>query len=298
VVLPAIWFLFRGNGSEGTPAEGSSNKLVQKEAKIHRFIPVFNAIDPEYHQDSYMQSCFQEKLQVCIDTHLKDSKDKFSTGASFLETIQSLAELPDNELFDNCLADDLRTCSDLAIKHKVESSSDVSSCDSYADPVLKQSCYNDAYPRLAVEKDNPMLCNQLADPYYSKYCMDTYNTKKSVKTKDISWCGRMSEDYMKENCKNAFYASVAIDSKDPEFCKSAGDKDQVASCVSQFARGVGYTDPAQCKIVSSYATYFANEKAVGMAHDECVSFVAVKLQEKITPETKDAELIASAKALC
>lgn len=243
----------------------------------------------------YFNGCVSPRIQSCVTAYLKD---KPTLAIAFVDMMQTLSDLPENENFDNCLADTLRICNDLAIKNRVEKSSDASACDVYVDPAIKQSCYNEAYPKIAIEKDNPGVCNSLTDPMVAKSCLDSYNSAKSITMRDISWCDRMSVDYMQTNCKNIFYSAVARATKDISFCLKAPTKDVSANCVGEYSRNAGFTQISQCKIIDEYANLFVSPLAKDAVHDQCVEFILNKMIMELPQQDIPFDKITAYKTAC
>lgn len=212
---------------------------------------------------------------------------------SFLE--QTRAILPfakDNEIIDNCIADTISGCSSLAIQKKIDTEPSVDACNEYADPVARQNCQNDAYPKIAIFKDDAAVCSQATDEYSQKYCSDTYHAEKSVRNRDVSWCSRLSSADRQNECRSVFYVKVAVDTNDIGFCAKSKDATSQLNCSRSFAmQKMDFTSLESCKKTYAYSSSIPEKGELDRIHRDCLNRLSGNLLAAISanPELSDAK---------
>jgi hypothetical protein len=160
----------------------------------------------------------------------------------------------------------------MVIQKKIAEAPSVSACDEYADPIVKQNCLNDIYPKVAIFKDDGSVCNQASDEYGQKYCSDTYNGDKAIRNRDISWCSRLSSADRQNECKNAFYTKVAVDSDDIGFCAKSGDSASAQGCSRAFAmRKMDSTSIESCKKTYTYSSSIPEKSELDRIYRDCLN---------------------------
>lgn len=188
-----------------------------------------------------------------------------------LSTMKMYAEK--SELHDNCIADSLVACSNIAIQQKTEKEPSLAICDEYTDAVAKTACINDMYPKLAIFKDDATICSQSTDMYVQKFCSDSYNADKAVKNKDITWCSRLSSLDRQNECKMTFSIKVAVHSGDIKYCGAPGSPEQVQNCYKAYIlQKMDTSSRETCKkIYDDYASYVTNKTELDRINRDCLN---------------------------
>ncbi len=191
---------------------------------------------------------------------------------SFLELSRTLLPLAKgNETIDNCIADGISACSNLAIQKKIAEEPSVDICDEYADPVAKQNCLNDVYPKVAIFKDDVTVCNRVSDEFGQKYCSDTYNGDKAVRSRDSSWCSRLSSADRQNECKGTFHVKVAVATDDIGFCAKSPDSAGALNCSRAFAmRKMDSSSIESCKKTYAYSSSIPDKGDLDRIHRDCL----------------------------
>ncbi len=199
-----------------------------------------------------------------------------SITGSFLEQTQAILPLAKgSEIIDNCISDGISACSNLVIQKKIAAEPSVEICEEYTDPVTKQNCRNDVYPKVAIFKDDASVCNQITEEYGQKYCADTYNSDKSVKNRDISWCSRLSSTERQNECKSIFSVKVAIATDDIKFCAKSQDETQASACSQSFLmKKIESTSLESCKKTYDYTSFVSEKNVLDRIYQNCLSRLA------------------------
>lgn len=186
-----------------------------------------------------------------------------------------LSLAPGNEIVDNCIADSISACSNLAIQKKINTKPSLDACEAYANPTEKQNCKNELYPKIAIYHGDITVCNQVDDEYLQKYCSDTYNIDKAVRDKDITWCSRLSSTERQNECKGTFYVKIAMASDDIKFCAKSQDETQASACSQSFLmKKIESTSLESCKKTYDYTSFVSEKNVLDRIYQNCLSRLA------------------------
>ncbi len=278
-----------------TMTTGVTEQNIQKPSP---YPTIMTLVSNEYRNDEFFVSCETERVNACIKAHVTET---FVVTGPFVDQMNLLLQKNlQNEQLDNCVSDSVSACSDMAIKNKMQKTPSEDGCRSYIDPAIRKNCYDDLYPKLALQNDDIRLCDKLTDIFHVNGCQDAYNTHKAVKTKDISWCMRLSVDYAQENCKRSFALGVALDSGDVTSCTKYSDPPVVPECVKNFITQKVFTlDASNCKKIDDYASYFANKTDLESLYIDCAAqATSTRLMELVRDGMKNTAKIDEFRAIC
>ena len=257
-----------------------------------KYTRLIESIDQKYYADSYFLGCFKDRIDMCSKNHLKGIEIPLS--GSFLDNINTLKQHAGSENFDNCVADGLAACYDLSIKNTMTKTPDAGICGSYEDGALRQNCFNESYPKMAISQDDIGVCNNNKEPYWLKYCQDAFNQDKAIKNKEITYCDKMSDESTGKICRDNYYFSVALATKDITFCKTAGSTISISNCASNFVnQSIFNSETRDCEVLKTYSEYLGKKETSNM-YNRCITEDINRQLSKLDPQ-KDG---AAYRALC
>lgn len=294
VILIIGFFIFWRSSMPNTDlqfgVEDGQQEVIIPAAKTLRSSEIATTISDTQSQDSNFLACTSEKLSLC--TQIPSDTPWLSVTGSLSEQLSTMKMYAEKgELQDNCIADSLVACSNIAIQQKTEKEPSLAICDEYADAVAKTACINDMYPKLAIFKDDATVCGQSTDMYVQKFCADNYNADKAVKNKDVSWCGRLSSPDRQNECKMSFVTKTAIYSSDIGFCSKSSNPEQMQNCYKSYImQKMETTSIETCKKIYDYASYVPNKTELDRMHRDCLNRMSNELLQSFR---NDSSLIAS-----